>query len=314
MEFKESTNFNSILNELKDTCDGKIKNLELHYVSIDEFNDNTFSEVIDLRSKEEFDFDNIVGSLSIPVLKSEDQSEIVKLPTNHRIRLNTLLRYASSSLSSNFLPHLQNKSADYKPLLVCHDGGVVSEAAAVLARLAKCEANILRGGYSGYRHYVEQHLSLEDSLGRVASYRFLVITGPREGGRAQLIQALKAEANTQVLDLDSMSNEEEAEVTQEMFESRIMHTLIWKFSPDKPVWVVFFKNRANVPNNLSEQLLRSARVHVDTELSSRLQFILEEYDYVVKDERSVNKATEKILAYAGKTEGEEWSSLIEKYV
>ena len=67
----------------------------------------------------------------------------------------------------------------------------------------------------------------------MASYRFLVITGPREGGRAQLIQALKAEANTQVLDLDSMSNEEEAEVSQEMFESRIMHTLIWKFSPDK---------------------------------------------------------------------------------
>ena len=65
----------------------------------------------------------------------------------------------------------------------------------------------------------------------MASYRFLVITGPREGGRTQLIQALKED--TQVLDLDSMSNEEEAEVSQEMFESRIMHTLIWKFSPDK---------------------------------------------------------------------------------
>ena len=182
MEFKESTNFNSILNELKDTCDGKIKNLELHYVSIEEFNDNTFSEVIDLRSKEEFDFDNIVGSLSIPILKTEDKNEILQLPTDQRIRLNVLLRYArykavyyryhwissntnhlcSLSLSSSFLPHLQNKSADYKPLLVCHDGGVVSESAAVLARLAKCEANILRGGYSGYRLYVEQHLSLED--------------------------------------------------------------------------------------------------------------------------------------------------------
>ena len=67
----------------------------------------------------------------------------------------------------------------------------------------------------------------------MASYRFLVITGPRKGGRAQLIQALEAEANTQVLDLDSISNEEDAKVSQEMFESRIMHTLIWKFSPDK---------------------------------------------------------------------------------
>ena len=53
---------------------------------------------------------------------------------------------------------------------------------------------------------------------------------------------------------------------------------------------------------------------MDTELSSRLQFILEEYDYVVKDERSGNSAREKILNYAGKTEEEEWSSLIEKYV
>ena len=69
-----------------------------------------------------------------------------------------------------------------------------------------------------------------------------------------------------------------------------------------------------MPSNLSEQLLRSARLHVDTELSSRLQFILEEYDYVVKDERSGNSAREKILNYAGKTEEEEWSSLIEKYV
>ena len=151
---------------------------------------------------------------------------------------------------------MQNKSGDYKPLLVCHDGGIVSETAAALARLAKCEANILSGGYAGYRQYVQQHLSLEDryvlmtikplfylcnivicilvfSLRRVASYRFLVITGPRQGGRSQLIRALEAGCEAQVLNLDTMSREEGGEVTQEMFESRIMHTLIWQFSPDK---------------------------------------------------------------------------------
>ena len=67
----------------------------------------------------------------------------------------------------------------------------------------------------------------------MASYRFLVITGPREGGRAQLIRGLEARSGAQVLDLDTMAREEEAEVTQEMFESRIMHTLIWHFSPEK---------------------------------------------------------------------------------
>ena len=107
MDLKEPTNFNSILNELKDTCDGKIKNIELQYLSIQEFNDNTFSDVIDLRSKEEFDFDNIVGSLSLPVLKSEEKSEILQLPTDQRIRRNALLRYArySAVYSEDFLQH-----------------------------------------------------------------------------------------------------------------------------------------------------------------------------------------------------------------
>ncbi len=67
----------------------------------------------------------------------------------------------------------------------------------------------------------------------MASYRFLVITGPREGGRAQLIRGLEGRSGAQVLDLDTMAREEEAEVTQEMFESRIMHTLIWHFSSEK---------------------------------------------------------------------------------
>ena len=107
MDLKEPTNFNSILNELKDTCDGKIKNIELQYLSIQEFNDNTFSDVIDLRSKEEFDFDNIVGSLSLPVLKSEEKSEILQLPTDQRIRRNALLRYAryNAVYSEDFLQH-----------------------------------------------------------------------------------------------------------------------------------------------------------------------------------------------------------------
>ena len=105
MNLKESTNFNFILNELKDTCDGKIKNIELHYVCIQDFNDNKFSEVIDLRSKEEFDFDNIVGSLSLPVLKAQEKSEILQLSTDQRIRRNALLRYArySAVYSEDFL-------------------------------------------------------------------------------------------------------------------------------------------------------------------------------------------------------------------
>ena len=92
MDLQETSDFHSILNEFKENCDGKIKNLELHYISIQELNDNKFSEIIDLRTKEEFDFDNIVGSHSLPVLKNEDKDEILQ-KTLPRHRLNTILRY-----------------------------------------------------------------------------------------------------------------------------------------------------------------------------------------------------------------------------
>ena len=92
MDLQETSDFHSILNEFKENCDGKIKNLELHYMSIHELNDNKFSEIIDLRTKEEFDFDNIVGSHSLPVLKTEDKDGILQESTQ-RLRLITILRY-----------------------------------------------------------------------------------------------------------------------------------------------------------------------------------------------------------------------------
>ena len=92
MDLQETSDFHSILNEFKENCDEKIKNLELHYISIQELNDNKFSEIIDLRTKEEFDSDNIVGSHSLPVLKTEDKDGILQESTQ-RLRLNTILRY-----------------------------------------------------------------------------------------------------------------------------------------------------------------------------------------------------------------------------
>ena len=92
MDLQKTSDFHSILNEFKENSDGKIKNLELHYMSIQELNDNKFSEIIDLRTKEEFDFDNIVGSHSLSVLKNEEKDEILQ-KTLPRHRLITILRY-----------------------------------------------------------------------------------------------------------------------------------------------------------------------------------------------------------------------------
>ena len=59
-------------------------------------------------------------------------------------------------------------------------------------------------------------------------------------------------------------------------------------------------------------MLDAARLHVDTDLPSRLQLILEEYDYIVRDEDSVAAAVKKIHNYAAKTEADTWEELVER--
>ena len=59
-------------------------------------------------------------------------------------------------------------------------------------------------------------------------------------------------------------------------------------------------------------MLHTARLHVDTDLPSRLQLILAEYDYIVRDEDSVAAALQKIHNYAAKTEADTWEELVER--
>ena len=86
------------------------------------------------------------------------------------------------------------------------------------------------------------------------------------------------------------------------------------FSPERPVWVVFSRmfHNLSVPSNLEKCLLPSARLHLDMELDKRLEFIIQEYDYIIKDERAVEQAVDKIQMYAGLKEDNNWEEILEK--
>ena len=77
--------------------------------------------------------------------------------------------HPSLAMSSQLAEVLRGRGGEdggrYRPLLVCQDGGLVSETAAAVLALARCDPRILRGGYLAYRRFVEQHLVLEDRWG-----------------------------------------------------------------------------------------------------------------------------------------------------
>ena len=58
-------------------------------------------------------------------------------------------------------------------------------------------------------------------------------------------------------------------------------------------------------------ILMPARIHIDVDLNNRLEFILEEYDYILKDEKDIRSMLEKIDNYVDRKDDFSWSSLIE---
>ena len=59
-------------------------------------------------------------------------------------------------------------------------------------------------------------------------------------------------------------------------------------------------------------LFMPARIHIDVDLNNRLEFILEEYDYILKDEKDIRSMLEKIDNYVDRKDDFSWSSLIER--
>ena len=225
----------------------------------------------------------------------------------------------SSLLGTKLMKLLEQESKKesvFKPLLICYDGGLISETVSSVMSQCHDDPTILLGGYQQYRNFVERNLlKNEDDICdlRVHKFRYIVVTGPSTGGRDQIVDVLET-SGAQVLHLDHLAGDSPS---QEMFESRLLHSLIWTWIPDTPVWVIF-SGRVDdlcVPSNVEECLLQSARIHVDTDLDDRLEFIIKEFDYIVKDERSVAGAQEKILKYSGinNNDDQHWSEIIERF-
>ena len=79
-EINQTREYQTILASLKDQEDGEheqtVKNLEIKFVNIEDFRIGLFDDILDLRSKEEFNHDNIVSSRNIPAVTDEQITEV----------------------------------------------------------------------------------------------------------------------------------------------------------------------------------------------------------------------------------------------
>ena len=78
-EMNQTREYHNILATLKDQENDEEhaeKNLEIKFVNIEDFRIGHFDDILDLRSKEEFNHDNIVSSRNIPAVTDEQITKV----------------------------------------------------------------------------------------------------------------------------------------------------------------------------------------------------------------------------------------------
>ena len=274
-----------------------------------------FDAVIDARSEGEYAEDHLPEALNWPSLNNEE-----------RIRVGTLYKQVSpfeaqkigaSLVAANISRHIQTHLLDlpksWQPLIYCWRGGKRSNSLAFILGQIGFKVHLIEGGYKAFRKAV-----IEDTPRRVQPLQFRVLCGPTGSGKTRLLQALAAQG-AQVLDLEALASHRasvlgvipgQPQPSQKGFE-----TLLWnalrRLDPQRPVFVEAESKKVGnvtIPDSLIEAMRAAPCVRLDLSLQGRVQLLMEDYDYFVKDAAFFGERLERLSDLKGRAVVDEWKA------
>lgn len=249
-----------------------------------------FSAVIDARSESEFALDHLPGSLNWPVL---NDAERILVGTEYaQVSPFTAKKRGAALVARNIAAHIEREvmqlPKDWKPLVYCWRGGTRSGSLAIVLDQIGFRVHMLEGGYREYRRAV---IAALDEL--PAKFQYRVVCGTTGSGKSRLLQVLRAQG-AQVLDLEALANHRgsvlglvpgSVQPGQKCFESQVWDTLRG-FDAARPVFVESESKKVGdlrVPLRLVERMRQSPCIRLELPLDARVQLLIEEYDFFVKD-------------------------------
>ena len=289
--------------------------MSVHLISADEAmaRYDQFSAVIDARSEGEHAEDHLPGALNWPSLNNEE-----------RIRVGTLYKQVSpfeaqkigaalvaANISRHIQTHVLDKARNWQPLIYCWRGGKRSNSLALILGQIGFKVHLIEGGYKAFRKAV-----VEDTPRRVQPLQFRVLCGPTGSGKTRLLQALAAQG-AQVLDLEAIASHRasvlgvipgQPQPTQKAFE-----TLLWdalrRLDPQRPVFVEAESKKVGnvtVPESLIAAMRASPCVRLELPLAARVQLLMEDYDYFVRDAAFFGERLDRLADLKGRALIEDW--------
>ena len=276
-----------------------------------------YSAIIDARTEDEFALDHLPGAVNWPSLDNEQRITIGTLykqvnPFEAKKRGAALV---AANIAKHIERHVIDLPRDWQPLVYCWRGGKRSGSLALILGQIGFKVAIIEGGYKAFRSQVIEAIP---PLAQRIQWR--VICGPTGAGKTRLLHCLR-EQGAQVLDLEGLANHRssvlgiipgQAQPSQKHFD-----TLLWnelrQFDPQKPVYIESESRKVGnlaVPESLILAMRASPCYQLELPEDERVQLLLEDYDFFVKDPEMFSKRLDALVAIRGKEVVSEWQRLI----
>lgn len=281
----------------------------------------TYSEIIDVRSESEYAQDHIPGAVNLPVL---DDAQRVKVGTLYKQVCPFDARKVGAALvAQNIAEHLNthfaSKAQDYQPLLYCWRGGQRSNSMALVLNQIGWHTTVLTGGYKTYRTYVRDRLQ-----DLPQHFTYWVLSGLTGSGKTYILQQL-AQRGFQVLNLEALAShrgsllgqewhgELSPQPSQKRFESLLLQAL-QSFDANKPVWLEAESNKIGqvyLPPALWQQMKQSRCIEIKLPSAIRVEWLLQEYPHLITHPEILKLKLERLKSRYGSEKIHEWYSLID---
>lgn len=276
-----------------------------------------FDTVIDARSEAEYALDRLPGAVNWPTLNNEERiivgtTYVQDNPFKAR-KIGAVM--AARNIARHIETHALDKPKHWQPLLYCWRGGQRSGSLALVLNQVGFKVTLIVGGYKAFRAAM-----LADLEKRVAPLSFQVVCGRTGSGKTRLLHAL-AQQGAQVLDLEGLACHRssvlgalpgQAQPTQKNFDMRIWDALR-HFDPARPVFIESESKKVGnvaVPPSLMAKMRASPCIHLQLPIASRVQLLLEDYDWFVRDKAAFYERLDVLAEFRGKALVAKWKEQV----
>lgn len=272
-----------------------------------------FDAVIDARSEGEYALDHLPGACNWPSLNDDERIRVGTLYTQtgafEAQRVGAAL--VAANVARHLLAHLQETPRTWRPLVYCWRGGKRSNALALILGQVGWKVHLIEGGYKAFRQAVVQ-----DTAQRVQQLRFEVLCGPTGSGKTRLLHTL-AEQGEQTLDLEGLACHRasvlglvpgQVQPSQKAFETQLWDALRG-LDPARVVYVEAESKKIgnlSVPDSLMAALRASACTRLAMALPDRVQLLLQDYDFFVRDPALFAQRLDRLRDLRGHAVVDDW--------